>query len=258
MAIKVTCTCGQSFKAKDELAGKRARCPKCSQPLLIPMADTDELTLAAPIDVPKYNPLDDILSEEGVRHAPQGPVCPNCTEPISPHAIICVQCGFNLQTGEKVVANLDPDEDDDEAATAGMTETEKMLYKAEKEIQDMPISADNEKFGDEGDSYIIAVVGLTVIAACVALAVYTIVQLDKIEDFNTPLVSAWMSVIFVIGSMVSVTITAFKERPLEGYLCLTVVYIEWYAVSRGLYVQLGLMNLFGTIAGACFSYLGGQ
>lgn len=240
------------------MAGKRARCPKCSQPLIIPMGDADmggELRLEAPVDVPKYNPLDDILAEEGVRSAPMGPVCPSCAEPVNPGAVICVQCGFNLQTGEKVTSNLYDDDEDDESAMAGMSETEKMLYKAEREIEDMPISADGEKFGDEGDSYIVAVVGLIVMAAAVGLAVFTIMQLDEIEDFNTPLVSGWMSILFVIGAMTSVTITAFKERPLEGYLCLTVIYVEWYAVSRGLYVQLGLMNLFGAIAGGCFSYL---
>lgn len=256
MPIKVSCTCGQTFKAKDHLAGKRVRCPKCSSPLVIPAPETDELTLEAPVDVPKYNPLDDILKEEGVKEAHAGPSCPNCTEPISPTAVICVQCGFNLQTGEKVSANFDDEDDDEELAMAGMSETDKMLYKAEKEIEDMPISADGEKFGDEGDSYIIATVMLVGIALLVGLAIFTIMQLDQIEDFNTPLVSGWMSVVFVIGAMVSVTITAFKERPLEGYLCLTVVYIEWYATTRGLYVQLGIMNLFGAIAGGCFAYLG--
>ena len=32
MPIKVACQCGASFAAKDELAGKAVRCPKCKQP----------------------------------------------------------------------------------------------------------------------------------------------------------------------------------------------------------------------------------
>jgi hypothetical protein len=36
MPISVTCQCGQSFRAKDDLAGKRVKCPKCGQPLTIP------------------------------------------------------------------------------------------------------------------------------------------------------------------------------------------------------------------------------
>lgn len=36
MPIVVTCRCGQRFRAKDELAGKRLKCPSCGQPLTIP------------------------------------------------------------------------------------------------------------------------------------------------------------------------------------------------------------------------------
>ena len=37
MPIRATCTCGKSVQAKDELAGKRVKCPGCGQPLVIPM-----------------------------------------------------------------------------------------------------------------------------------------------------------------------------------------------------------------------------
>lgn len=255
MPIKVACTCGQTFKAKDELAGKRVRCPKCSQPLIIPAPELDDLKLEAPVERPKYNPLDDLLAEEGVKSAPTGPVCPSCSEPVSPTAVLCVQCGFNLQTGEKIHA--EDDEDDDELVMAGMSETEKMLYKAEKELEDTPISADGEKFGDEGDSYIVAIVLLVVVVGLAFFAVYFVMFLDSFEDFNTPLVSGWASVFFCVGSMIVVTITAFKERPLEGYLCLGIpgIYHLFYAATRGLYIHLGIMILFGAIAAGCFSYL---
>lgn len=36
MSIQVACQCGQQFSAKDELAGKRVRCPACQNPLDIP------------------------------------------------------------------------------------------------------------------------------------------------------------------------------------------------------------------------------
>ncbi len=36
MAISVKCGCGQDFMAKDELAGKKVKCPKCGQLLSIP------------------------------------------------------------------------------------------------------------------------------------------------------------------------------------------------------------------------------
>lgn len=36
MAIVVNCRCGKKFKVKDQLAGRKARCPACKGPLRIP------------------------------------------------------------------------------------------------------------------------------------------------------------------------------------------------------------------------------
>jgi len=37
MSIAVTCPkCSASFKAKDEHAGKKAKCPKCGGPIVVP------------------------------------------------------------------------------------------------------------------------------------------------------------------------------------------------------------------------------
>ncbi len=36
MSIRARCaSCGASFQAKDSLAGKRVKCPKCAQPITI-------------------------------------------------------------------------------------------------------------------------------------------------------------------------------------------------------------------------------
>jgi predicted RNA-binding Zn-ribbon protein involved in translation (DUF1610 family) len=36
MAIKVTCSCGKKLRAKEEAAGKRAKCPACGNILTVP------------------------------------------------------------------------------------------------------------------------------------------------------------------------------------------------------------------------------
>ncbi len=46
MPIVVRCACGVKLKAKDELAGKTLKCPKCKQPLLIPAAEEDGYAVA--------------------------------------------------------------------------------------------------------------------------------------------------------------------------------------------------------------------
>src|SRR5258708_17594739 len=40
MTIAVACECGKRLSAKDELAGKRVKCPACGQGLLIPAPDS--------------------------------------------------------------------------------------------------------------------------------------------------------------------------------------------------------------------------
>jgi len=34
--IKFTCTCGEPLRVKDELAGRRVRCPACRQAIEVP------------------------------------------------------------------------------------------------------------------------------------------------------------------------------------------------------------------------------
>ena len=40
MAISVTCECGKQFRVKEEYAGKRAKCPECGRPVVIPTTNT--------------------------------------------------------------------------------------------------------------------------------------------------------------------------------------------------------------------------
>lgn len=55
MAIDFTCTCGKKLRVKDELAGKRAKCPNCRQELTIP-APVVPLSASAPPAVGTSNP----------------------------------------------------------------------------------------------------------------------------------------------------------------------------------------------------------
>lgn len=42
MPISVACQCGQQFQAKEALAGKRVKCPKCGNALSIPMLEATD------------------------------------------------------------------------------------------------------------------------------------------------------------------------------------------------------------------------
>lgn len=74
MPIVVRCTCGKALSVKDELAGKRVRCPACKAVLEVPPAER-----AAPARA-----------------------CPGCGKALPPNAVICVECGYDTRTGKRL------------------------------------------------------------------------------------------------------------------------------------------------------------
>ena len=113
MPIKVTCTCGAAFAAKDELAGKTVACPKCQQPLTIGGgAAPAQRPAVASRPAPAPQPAPDlsapsIFDEAGMKARQNtGHVCPSCFHAMKQGAILCVHCGYNMQLGRKLVAQV--------------------------------------------------------------------------------------------------------------------------------------------------------
>lgn len=90
MSIPVKCQCGAGFAAKDELAGKTVRCPKCSQPLTIP--------------APKPAAGDSLFDDIGLAPVVTGPTCTNCGASMPPNAVLCVKCGYHTKLGRQLGA----------------------------------------------------------------------------------------------------------------------------------------------------------
>ena len=124
MPIKVACACGAAFAAKDELAGRTVKCPKCAQPLTIP-ASGAAAPKAAPAgaakpaaaaattqrpSAPRQQPAPSapaaapsLFDEVGLKATvPGAPVCPGCAAPLPPNAVLCVKCGYNLKLGRRM------------------------------------------------------------------------------------------------------------------------------------------------------------
>ncbi len=78
MAIEFQCTCGQSLQTDDETAGMIAQCPSCGSDMTIPAA---------------------YVQPEGRAGAPS---CPGCGASLEPSAVLCIQCGLHLVTGERL------------------------------------------------------------------------------------------------------------------------------------------------------------
>ena len=97
MPIQVACSCGQKFSAKDELAGKRAKCPKCGQPLVIGAPAKAEAASSDPLG--GSGGVSGLMDQAGFEKA-GGTACPKCNAGMQRGAVLCVECGYHLETGE--------------------------------------------------------------------------------------------------------------------------------------------------------------
>lgn len=241
MTIKVGCgKCQSTFAVRDDFAGKAVKCPKCKSPMQVPAAATTPTTgkgstgSAKPAVAGKqggsqtgatsgrkFNPLLDLLDEAGVEAKPRGRACPMCAAEMSPTAVICIQCGFNAATGERLHTAVLVDED--AYSTADMTDAEKILAKAEKEIDQMPVSSFGQDFGEGKESYLIATVALVCLAIFVGLGVSIILFMDTIIDYfeiSPEAISLGAAIVLGVGCAAYISIVAFMASPGHGIACL--------------------------------------
>ena len=215
MPIKVKCgSCSAQFKAKDELAGRRIKCPKCQNPVVIS---------APPAAAPKApkraaaNPLLDILDEEDVRSRASGPICDNCGSEVTRGTVICIDCGFNLETGDR----LETEASEEIENNAGMSGTEQMMRKAQRELEEGDDAGADGDFGDGAESYVIAMVAgfFGLIMLIMALAV--VFFMEQLTLFTNPaVISLIASILLYFGMGAWISIVAFSADQIHGIACL--------------------------------------
>jgi hypothetical protein len=88
IGARVSCpSCGANYRWKPELGGKKVRC-KCGNPLEIPASPPGATVGEGAIAT--------------VREAAPSARCPSCGGDVKPTAVICLNCGYNLKTGQAV------------------------------------------------------------------------------------------------------------------------------------------------------------
>ena len=96
MAINVTCSCGKTVSANDGLAGRRVKCPDCRALISIPGEPTFEEVRSG---------MAELLDEIGMQATRTGVRCPNCRNDLEADAVLCIACGYNLETGKLLKTN---------------------------------------------------------------------------------------------------------------------------------------------------------
>lgn len=268
MAIKAQCgSCGAKVNAKNALAGKRVKCPKCSRPMKIPVP-TGRQAHQTPQQVgagqvashaspsTAYNPLLDLLDEAGVESISRGPACENCGAEIHPSAVVCVQCGYNMATGQMLETTVFED-DDGSDPDSGMSDTEKILAKAERDIDEMPVSSAGQDFGDGADSLVISIVAFVMFGALVAIGISAIFLMDQLtEVVNSAFISFAASLGIALICITWITIVAFLADTTQGIVCVATLglYCPIFGFMQGKGLLLPTIILIGAALIGLASY----
>jgi ssDNA-binding Zn-finger/Zn-ribbon topoisomerase 1 len=235
MPIKVVCKCGQSFAAKDELAGKVVKCPKCAQPLRIgapggqAKAATAKQAPAAP--APTVSPVGSLLDEIGLaahHDEYQGERCPTCDAPLARNAVICVECGFHLQDGKfiKGTGNVARKKTDKEKQGGHEAAAEMLLSKAEGSIQQEHV--EQVKNRTEGMPIWLIVTALVIIATLgVTMSVLPRGQAMAISGY------VWLSICTIVSIVynIRIMVVAFSEGIGAGLMYLFLPFYWVYFVA---------------------------
>ena len=114
--ITVRCPCGAKLKLPAAATGRKARCPKCEKVFTVPGLPAADKN-AAPVAEPAHEPteglsaFEELAQQERTAAATSSPdlarmlaCCPECGTAIPGNATLCVQCGYNIETGKQAKA----------------------------------------------------------------------------------------------------------------------------------------------------------
>ncbi len=97
--IGVKCQCGKALKVPGKFAGKSVKCPACGKALAVPRPNRAS---AAAGERSTEDSVAGLLDEADLNLSKTGRRCPECREDMQLDDIICIQCGYNTETGKKV------------------------------------------------------------------------------------------------------------------------------------------------------------
>jgi hypothetical protein len=227
MPIKVQCACGAAFAAKDELAGRTVKCPKCQQPLAIPAAASAAPAAArqpaaprpmsAPLPsqaaAPAGQSTGDLFDEMGMQAPQAGKIpCPGCATPMPVEAIICIKCGFNKRIGRRMETVKGVGSGPDIPGGHGVT-VDELLSKAARTIDED--KEEERKKTSEGMPWWVYLIGITVVVGFM-IGMMLIPQGTAMRVAGwTVIVLGWLVAMY---SGIRLLIIAFQEGAIHGVL----------------------------------------
>jgi hypothetical protein len=227
MPIRIACTCGQNLAAPDNLAGKKAKCPKCGQLIAVPAPAAKSPPTAPASGGPAS--FHELLDEAGMTASKTGVRCASCGADMARGAVLCVQCGYHAQLGRRVETVAEDESEtkkEDEFAGQYASHGVAALDQAERELlrlkaQDKLLSA-----GAPWWSLFLA------LAAFVYLLVRMIMTTPDQAVMETGFVIIAFGGLVFLCHYVILVIIGFREETRYGLLCLLPPYAVYYAITR--------------------------
>jgi hypothetical protein len=100
--LVVECACGKRLKAPASAIGRKAKCPKCGNIMVVeappPPPDEGDLDFNAIYDIAEKEAQ---LAAQQEASAPTSMRCPSCGGALAAGAVLCVGCGFDIRTKRK-------------------------------------------------------------------------------------------------------------------------------------------------------------
>lgn len=276
MPIKVTCQCGKSFAAKDELAGKAVKCPNCQQPLRIPgaptaAAPTRNLSAPLPSAAPNqpatsasaFGPpgggggSQSLFDEVGLKQAPVGAqMCPGCMAPMTPGAVVCLKCGYNMKLGrrmETVKVGSGGGVGGHESGAADL------MMKAAATIEED--REEERKKTREGMPWWVYLIGLIF---AISFIIMMMILPQEVALLTGGVIIYSIAAIVSIYAQIRILIIAFTDSVAQGLLCLLVpcyglvyIFMHWDQCG-GYFLMQVAANLVANIVGFSLQLVLGQ
>jgi hypothetical protein len=263
MPIRVSCSCGHALSVPDAYAGKSGKCPKCGETIRIPAAKaasgSPKPPSVAPVPTKAKAPqtpaktatptsggaLDQLFADAGLGKK-SGPVCPGCQAPIKQGSVICVECGFNLQAGQKILGHtLSVAADKGPFEHKALNEADRFLKKESEDDEAL-------KFvGMPWWVYLAFVIGIGMLITFGVIVREGSIRNEDGELMQAPaetlngkiqrlsLTGALLVISLAISGMVTcmasmaTQVIAFKEKVVCGLLSFFIPgYLYYYAISR--------------------------
>lgn len=233
MPIRINCPCGKSLNVRDDLAGKVVKCPGCGKPIKVTAgggsssAATQAAGVAAAAE--ERRRMHDLFDEEGFSEQVAA-VCPACRAEMGAGAVLCTKCGYNIQTGERLVSHKTAGVDIDHGTLA--------LQKAK---QDMASADQMQKdmFNKAGMPWWALALVLFMMGSGLIIAVLVVNASRRVdENFTLNPLALFFTLagtgfyLVGVGASLLIIVHAFKQDTIKGVLCLFVPFYMLYHVIK--------------------------